>query len=239
MRLSIVATITALALLVAGCGGSGTSSDAAGETTTEAFGETTSAAAGAGEAGEAPPGGCPPVAFPEPRPDESAEPPTEPLDTGTTYTLTFTTNCGEFTVTLDAKSAPQTTASLVSLARAGYFDDTLFHRIVPGFVIQGGDPGQTGGGGPGYQTVDPPSPDARYTKGVVAMAKAASEASGTSGSQFFVVTADDAGLPPEYAVVGRVTDGLDVVEKIGTLGDAFEQPTQPIVIESVTVATSP
>jgi peptidyl-prolyl cis-trans isomerase B (cyclophilin B) len=182
------------------------------------------------------PGGCAEVAFPEPRTGGNERRPAAELDTDTTYTLTFTTNCGDFTVTLDQKSAPATSASLVALARAGYFDDTLFHRIAPGFVIQGGDPTQTGGGGPGYQTVDAPPPDAAYTKGVVAMAKAPSEAPGTAGSQFFVVTTSDSGLPPEYAVVGRISDGLDVVETIGAHGDEFEQPTQPIVIERVTVA---
>ena len=141
-------------------------------------------------------------------------------------------------MTLDLGSAPNTAASLVSLARAGYFDDTEFHRIVPGFVIQGGDPTQSGSGGPGYSTSDAPDPDAAYTKGVVAMAKTATEPAGTAGSQFFVVTGADAGLPPEYAVVGKVTSGLDVIERIGKLGDpATEQPTQPVVIDSVTAGS--
>jgi peptidyl-prolyl cis-trans isomerase B (cyclophilin B) len=111
----------------------------------------------------------------------------------------------------------------------------VFHRIVPGFVIQGGDPTQTGTGGPGYSTVDTPASDATYPKGVVAMAKTQAEPAGTAGSQFFVVTGENVDLPPDYAVVGTVTDGLDVVERIGTLGDpATEQPLQPIVVESVT-----
>ena len=149
--------------------------------------------------------------------------------------MTFATSCGTFTVTLDLDAAPETSASLVALAEDGFYDDTIFHRIIPGFVIQGGDPTQTGGGGPGYSTVDVPPADAAYVKGVVAMAKSAAEAPGTSGSQFFVVTGADVGLPPEYAVVGEVTEGLDVVELIGTLGDpATEQPIQPIVVESVT-----
>jgi cyclophilin family peptidyl-prolyl cis-trans isomerase len=152
-----------------------------------------------------------------------------------TYSLSFTTNCGTFVVTLDQQESPKTAASLVALARAGFYDGTVFHRIVPGFVIQGGDPTQTGTGGPGYQTVDTPPADAAYLKGVVAMAKTAAEAPGTSGSQFFVVTADDAPLPPEYAIVGRVTSGLAVVERIGLLGDADEQPTEPVVVEKVTV----
>ncbi len=179
--------------------------------------------------------GCEDVDAPEPRPDGAATAPTEPLDPDQTWTLAFDTSCGEFVVTLDLESAPETSASLVALAEDGFYDDTLFHRIVPGFVIQGGDPTQTGSGGPGYQTVDVPAPDAAYTHGVVAMAKSGTEPAGTAGSQFFVVTGADVGLPPDYAVVGEVTEGLDVVDLIGTLGDpATEQPTQAVVIESVT-----
>jgi cyclophilin family peptidyl-prolyl cis-trans isomerase len=183
-------------------------------------------------------GGSDEAEAPEPRDPGSHEAPTAPLPSGKTYALTFDTSHGSFTVTLDTDLAPNTSASLVALARDGYFDDTIFHRIVPGFVIQGGDPSQTGAGGPGYTTVDPPPSDAAYTKGVVAMAKAPTEPPGSAGSQFFVVTADDAGLPPEYAIVGEVTDGLDVVEHIGTLGDESEQPTEPVVIRTVTVTES-
>jgi cyclophilin family peptidyl-prolyl cis-trans isomerase len=137
------------------------------------------------------------------------------------------------------RTSPHTTASFVSLVRHGFFDHTVFHRIVPGFVIQGGDPTQSGSGGPGYSTVDPPDAGASYTKGVVAMAKTQAEPAGTAGSQFFVVTVDDAVLEPDYAIVGTVTDGLDVVERIGRLGDpSTEQPLQPVVIESVTVGSA-
>ena len=160
------------------------------------------------------------------------------LEADKTHRLVMTTNKGAFTIELDTDSAPCASASMVSLARKGYFDGTRFHRIVPGFVIQGGDPTATGTGGPGYKTVDTPPDDATYTKGVVAMAKAAQEPAGTAGSQFFVVTAEDSGLPPEYAVVGTVVDGLDVVEQIGRLGGPDEQPTETVTIESVTVETT-
>ena len=184
------------------------------------------------------PGGCAEVDPPPARGDGGATAPTATLDPAETWSLTFETSCGSFVVTLDLESAPDTAASLVALAEDGYFDDTVFHRIVPDFVIQGGDPTQTGSGGPGYKTVDVPATDATYTRGVVAMAKAGTEPAGTAGSQFFVVTGADVGLPPEYAVVGEVTEGLDVVELIGTLGDpATEQPTQPVVIESVTASS--
>ena len=181
-------------------------------------------------------GECESVEAPAPREPEVVDAPRDSLSAGTSYSLVFETSCGTFTVELDTKLAPETTASLVALARAGYFDDTVFHRIVPGFVIQGGDPTQTGGGGPGYSTVDVPPRSAKYVKGIVAMAKAATEPPGASGSQFFVVTGEDIGLPAEYAIVGKVTEGLDVVERIGELGDpTTEEPTQPVVIKTVTV----
>ena len=160
------------------------------------------------------------------------------LDPAQTHSVTFQTNKGSFTVELDVETSPKTTASFYELAQKGFFDGTTFHRIVPGFVIQGGDPTGTGTGGPGYQTVDPPPSEAAYTKGVVAMAKAQDEAPGTAGSQFFVVTGEDIGLPPEYAILGKVTAGLGVVERIGRLGDsATEQPTERIVIEKATAET--
>jgi peptidyl-prolyl cis-trans isomerase B (cyclophilin B) len=183
-------------------------------------------------------GGCESVEAPAPREPGSHEAPTESLAAGTNYALVLETTCGTFTIGLDTELAPNTAASLVALARDGYFDDTVFHRIAPGFVIQGGDPTQSGTGGPGYSTVDVPPSDARYLKGVVAMAKTQLEPAGTAGSQFFVVTGEDASLPPEYAIVGEVTDGRDVVDRIGALGDASEQPTQPVVIRSVTVTES-
>jgi peptidyl-prolyl cis-trans isomerase B (cyclophilin B) len=162
----------------------------------------------------------------------------EPLDEGKTHSLVFKTNQGSFTVELDTETAPCTTASLVDLAGKGFFNGTIFHRIVPGFVIQGGDPTGTGTGGPGYKTVDTPPSDARYTKGVVAMAKTQDEPPGTSGSQFFVVTGADVGLPADYAIVGKVVEGLDVVEKIGNLGGPDEQPKERVEIETAEAKTS-
>jgi cyclophilin family peptidyl-prolyl cis-trans isomerase len=153
--------------------------------------------------------------------------------------LVMETSCGDFEITLDQGLAPDTAASLVSLANDGFYDSTIFHRIVPGFVVQGGDPTGGGSGGPGYSTVDAPPSDAAYTRGVVAMAKTQTEAPGTAGSQFFIVTGEDVGLPAEYAIVGEVTDGFETVERIEALGDAAtEQPLQPIVLERVTVSES-
>jgi peptidyl-prolyl cis-trans isomerase B (cyclophilin B) len=215
-----------LALAAAGCGDDGDGDAASTATQTETPTETTAA-------------GCDDVEAPEPRSDGGETEPTEPLDASKTWTLTFATSCGDFVVTLDVDGAPETAASLVALAEDGFYDGTVFHRIVPGFVIQGGDPTQSGSGGPGYQTVDEPPSDAAYVRGVMAMAKTATDPAGAAGSQFFVVTGADVGLPPDYAVVGEVTDGLDVVELIGTLGDPqTEQPLQPVVIESVTASSS-
>jgi len=184
------------------------------------------------------PAACSKAKAPAPR-HNGDRPPPPPLSSDKTYTALVSTNCGTFRITLDPKQSPHAVASFVALARASFFDHTIFHRIVPGFVIQGGDPTQTGTGGPGYSTVDKPPKDARYDQGVVAMAKTQSEAPGTAGSQFFVVTAADAGLQPDYAIIGRVTSGLPVVLRIGALGSAkTELPTRIVEILSVHVSVS-
>jgi len=153
------------------------------------------------------------------------------------------TNCGSFTIRLDVARAPRTAASFASLARKGFYNDLTFHRIAQGFVIQGGDPTGSGSGGPGYSIVEKPPHNVRYTHGVVAMAKAATEPDGASGSQFFVVTAADAQLPPQYAIVGRVVQGLNVVDAIGALplqdpssGDG--PPAEPVVIQSARLTSN-
>jgi cyclophilin family peptidyl-prolyl cis-trans isomerase len=185
---------------------------------------------------------CQDVQAPEPKRDGGQSKPTAKLDPAKTYDVEFQTSCGDFTVRLDVEQAPNTTASFVALVEDGFYDDTVFHRIVPGFVIQGGDPTGTGTGGPGYKTVDKPPANARYTRGVVSMAKTATEPPGTSGSQFYVVSGADAGLPPEYAIVGKVVAGLDTVERIDALGDPNSggtgTPLRPVVVEQATVSTS-
>jgi peptidyl-prolyl cis-trans isomerase B (cyclophilin B) len=213
--------VLALVLVLAACGG--------GDDEPESGGETTTAAAAPTD------GVCETIETPEPKPEGGQQPPVGALDAGKTYRLVVETNCGEFTIELDQKLAPKTTASLVSLAENGFFDGTTFHRVVPGFVIQGGDPTGTGTGGPGYSTVDVPPSETQYIAGVVAMAKSGADPPGTSGSQFFVVTAPDAGLPPDYAVVGKVSDGLETVSAIESLGIGDGPPSQPVVIEKMTV----
>jgi cyclophilin family peptidyl-prolyl cis-trans isomerase len=226
--------VACLALAAAGCGGD----DETASTTTPAATATATATATPEDTGGEQGTGCTAVAKPKPKTTKLAKP-KERLDPGKTYVATITTNCGEFEITLDPKRAPKTGGSFKYLADKGFYDGLAFHRIVPGFVIQGGDPEGSGTGGPGYSIVEPPPANLAYTKGVVAMAKTALEDPGTSGSQFFVVTGDDAQLPPEYALLGKVTKGMDVVDLIGAAPvGPDEQPVKPVVMTSVKVAAS-
>jgi cyclophilin family peptidyl-prolyl cis-trans isomerase len=171
----------------------------------------------------------------------NASKPKAPLAKGRKYTVVLTTSCGVIEIRLDTKNDPKTSASFAELTRTEFFDGLSFHRVVPGFVIQGGDPQGDGSGGPGYSVVEAPPKAQTYTKGVVAMAKTAAEKPGTSGSQFFIVTGDDAGLPAEYAVAGRVTKGQDVADTISNIppqGGQDGPPTQPVVIEKATLKVS-
>jgi peptidyl-prolyl cis-trans isomerase B (cyclophilin B) len=196
-------------LLLAGCGGGGDD-------------DTTTAL----------PAGCTAVPVPKPkqvqltRPQERLQGPA---------TATVQTSCGSFEIALDVTRSPATTSSFAYLARQGVYDDTLFHRIIPGFVVQGGDPAGTGSGGPGYFVDEPPPQGLSYTRGIVAMAKSPAEPPGRSGSQFFVVTETDAGLTPDYALLGRVTRGMDVVERIESLGTPEGTPKAPVVIRKITI----
>ena len=153
-------------------------------------------------------------------------------------TATVETSCGTFTIALDTARAPRTTTSFAYLAQHGAYDDTSFHRIIPGFLIEGGDPtGTARTGGPGYFIDEPPPENLSYTRGIVAMGKSPVEPPGRSGSQFFVVTAPDAGLTPDYALIGRVAGGFDVVERIGQLGTPGPRGglKAPVLIRRVTV----
>jgi peptidyl-prolyl cis-trans isomerase B (cyclophilin B) len=163
------------------------------------------------------------------------------LDSDKTNSVVVDTSKGSFTFDLATKISPCTTASFAGLVNKGFFDGLTFHRIVPGFVIQGGDPEGNGMGGPGYSVVDAPPQDTQYKKGLVAMAKSQADPAGSSGSQFFVVTGADVGLPPDYAVLGNVTDGLDVVDEIGKLGnpaDPAGTPTEKVTIDKMELRTN-
>jgi peptidylprolyl isomerase/peptidyl-prolyl cis-trans isomerase B (cyclophilin B) len=184
--------------------------------------------------------GCPKVKAPKPH-AKSRKPPKRRLDPHKTWTATVVTSCGSFTIRLAATISPHTTSSFVSLARSGFYNDTIFHRIVPGFVIQGGDPTATGAGGPGYSVVDTPRRTTKYRLGTVAMAKTQTEARGTSGSQFFVVTGDASFLMPDYAVLGRVVSGLPValrISRYGNVNDPAGTPTRIVVVRRIAISSS-
>ena len=206
-RPTAIAGFLALAL-IAGCGGGG---------------GTTSVAL---------PAGCTKVAQP-PAKHTSVSRPTQALQGPATATVE--TSCGTFRIALDTTASPKTTSSFAYLARRGFYDDTAFHRIIPGFVVQGGDPTGTGTGGPGYFVDEPPPRTTSYTLGTVAMAKSPVDPPGRSGSQFFVVDEPDAGLTPDYALLGRVSSGMDVVGRIAQLGTPSGHPKAPVVIRRVTI----
>jgi peptidyl-prolyl cis-trans isomerase B (cyclophilin B) len=206
------------ALLVAGCGG--------GDEQPASTPKTTAAAA------------CRTVAVPAPKGEQHLSKPTARLKPGVRYVVDLQTNCGTISIRLANGRAPKTASSFADLVRRGFYDGLTFHRVVREFVNQGGDPLGTGLGGPGYTVIEPPPRDTAYTTGVVAMAKTEAQPRGASGSQFFIVTADDAKLPPDYALVGGVVRGMDVAQRIARVPvDAQDRPRSPVVIEKATLRT--
>jgi len=158
------------------------------------------------------------------------------IDTAKNYIATMVTSKGTLEIVLDALGAPTTVNSFVYLARWHYYDGIVFHRVIPGFVLQGGDPTGTGAGGPGYKFSDELPKPGRYELGSLAMANAGPH---TNGSQFFVISGPDGiRLPPLYALFGKVVKGLDVVEAINGLGTPSGKPKENVVIESVTITES-
>ncbi len=156
------------------------------------------------------------------------------IDTKKRYTATMVTSHGTMVIALDPLAAPKTVNSFVFLARYHYYDGVIFHRIIPGFVLQGGDPTGTGTGGPGYKFADELPAPGRYQIGSLAMANAGPN---TNGSQFFVISGPDGvRLPPQYALFGAVVSGGDVITTIDTLGTRSGKPTETVTIESVTIA---
>jgi peptidyl-prolyl cis-trans isomerase B (cyclophilin B) len=154
------------------------------------------------------------------------------LRAGETWDATIATSKGSITITLHGALAPVATGNFVALAACHFYDGLGFHRIVPGFVIQGGDPRGDGSGGPGY-TIDDDPVTAAYRRGTVAMAR--TPAPHSAGSQFFIVLSNTASFSPTYAILGEVTAGMEVVDAIAAAADA-EQPSNPIVMDSVSVA---
>jgi peptidyl-prolyl cis-trans isomerase B (cyclophilin B) len=218
-----LAAIAALAsLALAACGDDDDSSPA----------PTTSAGAGSAR--------CEKVGAPQPKQVKLKRPKAR-VRPGEDITATVQTNCGSFEFKLDTGQFPKTASSFVHMVEEGLYDDTTFHRVVPDFVIQGGDPKGTGSGGPGYTVTEEPPVDTSYTRGVVAMAKTPVEPAGTSGSQFFVVTEADAGLPPDYAVLGKVVGSEATIDAISSqadpsLGPDGGEPVSPVVIERITLS---
>jgi peptidyl-prolyl cis-trans isomerase B (cyclophilin B) len=216
------------AVALAACGSSttvGTTASSAADPT----GTTTSADA------------CTRATAPVPRGPQHISPPKTKLDPAKDYTVKLTTNCGTIKIHLDVKQAPRTTASFAYLVRRGFYNDLTFHRVAANFVIQGGDPNGDGSGGPGYTVVEPPPRDLRYTLGTVAMAKTETDPAGASGSQFFIVTTQEAQLPAQYALVGKVVGsfaGVETIAKLPTVPPQDGAPVKPVVISSATLSAS-
>ena len=194
-------------------------------------------------------GGSQPPQAGKPKPQFDGPPdPSKVLESGTTYTATIETSCGSFDVALDSEHAPKAVASFVFLADKGFFDGLTFHRIVDGFMFQGGDPLGTGTGGPGYQFPIETDPSVTFGKpGVLAMANAGP---GTNGSQWFVTLAPDTNLNPSsngsYTIFGHVTDGMATVDKIGKVpvttppgGQEKSSPTEAVYIDKVMIEKKP
>jgi cyclophilin family peptidyl-prolyl cis-trans isomerase len=160
-----------------------------------------------------------------------AKPPSMIVDPAKSYTAVIETSAGTMTAELFVAEAPRTVNNFVFLAREGFYDEVIFHRVIKGFMIQGGDPTGTGSGGPGYRFAD--EPVARpYKRGTLAMANAGRD---TNGSQFFVMHADY-GLPPNYTIFGKLTTGEEVVDAIATAPTgAQDRPLEPVRILSISI----
>lgn len=159
------------------------------------------------------------------------------IDVNAAYTAAMRTSEGEITIALDPTQAPTTVNNFVFLSKQGFFDGLTFHRVIPGFMIQGGDPTGTGSGGPGYSFPDELPTAGQYKIGSVAMANAGSD---TNGSQFFIVTgANGVSLPPSYSLFGQVTAGQSIADAISNVPrDAADKPNSPVTITEVTITTS-
>ena len=241
-RRTIIVTVVILAIvaLIAGVtgafsGGSSKNVSSTGSSTTQAPPSTVK---GAAISGDTP---CPKADGSSPRTTSFAKAPPMCIDPAKTYTATMqTTQGGPITIALDAKQAPKTVNNFVVLARYHFYDGVTFHRIVPDFVIQGGDPQGNGQGGPGYTIPDENPQAGQYKLGSLAMANTGQPNSG--GSQFFIITGQQGvQLPPNYSLFGQVTGGMDIVNKIAALGQPGApngEPKEPVNMTSVTIQES-
>lgn len=176
---------------------------------------------------------CPPAEGVETPVQTFEQAPPMCIDEAKTYTAVMTTDVGDVTFALDAKKAPKTVNNFVVLSRYGYYDGVPFHRVIPGFMIQGGDPTGQGNGGPGYEFEDELPAAGEYEIGSLAMANAGPD---TNGSQFFVVTGDSGvALPPDYSLFGKVTSGMETVREIEEDGSPDGSPGEQHRIDSITI----
>jgi peptidyl-prolyl cis-trans isomerase B (cyclophilin B) len=189
---------------------------------------------------QAAPNGCAEVEMPPAKDVSFPNPPEQTIDPNRGYTASIDTTCGVIEMTLFSQLYPTSANNFVFLAQQGFYDDLAVVRAAKDFVVQAGSPTQSNDGGPGYTVQgEVPAPDGQspYPAGTVAWAKTGSEPAGTIGSQFFIVTGDASQLPPEYAVLGTVTKGLDVAERIEKLAPASGDgpTTRPVVMKKVTI----
>ena len=179
------------------------------------------------------PSPCPNADGSSPKQQRFDGPPPMCIDPEKRYSAEMVTSKGTIRIALDAAGAPKTVNNFVFLARYHYYEGIVFHRVIPGFVLQGGDPTGTGTGGPGYRFEDELPAPGRYELGSLAMANAGPN---TNGSQFFVISGPDGmRLPPQYSLFGKVVSGLDVVATIDALGSRSGKPSELVTIESVTI----
>jgi len=166
--------------------------------------------------------------------EEAGGPYAMEINTKKSYEAILKTSMGDITIALTASATPITANNFVVLSRKSFYDNTIFHRVINGFMIQGGDPNGTGSGGPGYKFNDEPF-TGEYTRGTVAMANSGPN---TNGSQFFIVH-KDTGLPKNYVIFGKVTSGIEVVDKIATAptqpGGEGSTPVNPVKVESIQI----
>jgi cyclophilin family peptidyl-prolyl cis-trans isomerase len=234
---AIAAVIAIIAILVSqSTGGSNKSSTTASTVPTTAAGPSTTAAPGTTVAAAPPTYGstpCPKADGSSPKTESFPAPPQKCIVDGKTYTATMTTDVGTMTIALNAKAAPLTVNNFVFLARYHFYDGLTFHRVIPGFVDQGGDPQGSGAGGPGYQFADELPAAGAYQVGSLAMANSGPN---TNGSQFFIIVGPQGtSLPPSYSLFGMVTQGIDVAHKIEADGTSGGTPKVTHKMLTVTI----
>jgi peptidyl-prolyl cis-trans isomerase B (cyclophilin B) len=237
-RLFCCATTATLGLALAACGSSAGTDGTTPATTHPSNGGSVFATKpiSASSAGK-----CLTAKAPAPKGAQHVHKPTLTLNPAKRYVVSLATNCGTIAIQLAVSEAPRTTASFAYLVKRGFYDNLTFHRVASDFVIQGGDPNGDGTGGPGYTIVEPPPSSTHYTLGTVAMAKTDTDPAGASGSQFFIVTTQDAALPPQYAVVGNVVGsfaGVKAISKLPTNPPQDGAPMTPVVISRATLSSS-